>query len=280
MPLNQLRWSITDIGTTHGVILVERLRTMGGCIFAANDHFSRLAEGARMVGIAWNAEAFQAQSVCEELVQRNHSLIQASGDVGIVIVISPGDPGIDRQSISVPTMMAHLSPIPFQQYRDWYRNGTRLTLSAVRNVPAECWSPSIKTRSRLQYYLADQATDNRIAVLLNMRGTITETSISNLLVLGKDGILKSPPLQDILHGVSLKTVTELAESLSIPVQFRDVHPEELCQATEVLMTGTTGCLWSAVEIDGKSIGTGKPGPVCQRLQSAWEQRVNYRFTQV
>ncbi len=56
---------------------------------------------------------------------------------------------------------------------------------------------------------------------------ITETSISNLLVLGKDGILKSPPLDDILHGVSLKTVVELADSISIPMQFGNLMPIDL-----------------------------------------------------
>ncbi len=177
-------------------------------------------------------------------------------------------------------MMIHLSPISFERYRQWYRLGAKLFISSVRNVPSECWSPAIKTRSRLQYYLADQASDGRVAVLLNTRGMITETSISNLLVLGKDGILKSPPLDDILHGVSLKTVVELADSISIPMQFRDLMPIDLLDASEVLMTGTTGCLWSAVEIDGQLIGDGKPGVVCRRLQDAWEERVNYRFTQI
>jgi branched-chain amino acid aminotransferase len=278
--MNRLSWSVTDLGTTQGAMLVERLRTLGGRIFAIDQHLHRLFEGAQMLGIPWSPEVSNAQRVCEELLERNHDLVDAYGDVGIVIVLSPGDPGIDRRPILTPTMMLHLTPISFEQYRGWYRNGAKLCSAAVRNVPPECWSPSIKTRSRLQYFLADQASDGRVAVLLSTRGMVTETSISNLLIYGKDGILKSPPLDDILHGVSLKTVVELSNSLSIPVQFEDVDPVELRNASEVLMTGTTGCLWSAVEIDGEPIGTGKPGSVCKRIQNAWEDRVNYRFTQI
>jgi branched-chain amino acid aminotransferase len=280
LPMSRLSWSVTDIGTTQGAILVERLRTLGRRVFALEEHLQRLFEGAQKLGIAWNPDNSRAMQVCEELLERNRELVNACGDVGIVIVVSPGDPGIDRRPIVAPTMMVHLSPISFDLYRQWYRFGAKLFFSPVRNVPPECWSPSIKTRSRLQYYLADQSSHGRVAVLLNTRGMITETSISNLLVLGKDGVLKSPPLEDILHGVSLKTVIELANSISIPVQFGDLEPVDLQSAAEVLMTGTTGCIWSAVEIDSQLIGDGKPGVVCRRLQDAWEERVSYRFTQI
>lgn len=280
-PLNQLTWSVTDVGTTHGAILVERLRTLGGRLFALEAHLDRLAEGAAKIGIAWSSKETQRLAeVCRELLDRNIDLVQTAGDVGLVLVISPGDPGIERRNALQPTVMAHLSPIPFGQLADWYRSGTALHLSSVRNVPKECWSPSIKTRSRLQYFLADQERTGSVAVLLSTRCTVTETSISNLLVLGQDDVLRSPPLEDILWGVSLHTVLKLAETIGLPVEFCDLDPESLRTASEVLMTGSTGCLWSAVSIDGKPIGDGKPGRICRRLQSAWEELVGYRFTQV
>ncbi len=250
-------------------------------MFALEIHLDRLAEGASKIGIPWSSDNTKMMAdVCRELLERNTELMQSSGDVGLVLVLSPGDPGIERRNGLQPTVMAHLNPIPFGQLANWYRNGTDLHLSSVRNVPKECWSPSIKTRSRLQYFLADREKAGSVAVLLSTRGTITETSISNLLILGQDGVLRSPPREDVLSGVSLHVVVEIAESLNIRVEFCDLLPESLYNASEVLMTGSTGCLWSAVSIDGQPIGDGKPGVLCRRLQEAWQKLVGYNFTRI
>jgi branched-subunit amino acid aminotransferase/4-amino-4-deoxychorismate lyase len=281
MPLNRLSWSVTDIGTTHGAILVERFRTLGGKSFALPEHMDRLSDGIGKLGMEWSAiQSSMVEDTCRELLNRNAELVASVGDVGVVVVISPGDPGIDRRMDFEPTIMAHLNPIPFKQLAGWYKHGVALHISEVRNVPPECWSPSIKTRSRLQYWLADRHSKPSIAVLLGTRGTVTETSISNLLIVGNDGVLRSPPLNDILWGVSLKTVVSLAESIGVEVKYGDILPKMLQSANEILMTGSTGCLWSAISVDDVPIGDGKPGPLCRRLQLAWEELVGHRFTEV
>ncbi len=296
--LHELAWSVTDLGTTQGAILVERLRTLGGKLHGVDEHLMRLSEGAEKLCIPWPANDISMSELGVELVERNNELVDFEGDVGLVLLLSPGDPGIDRRQTLRPTVMAHLSPLPFGQLAKWYEHGTALHVSRTRNVPAECWSPSIKTRSRLQYYLADRdlaersdrnSTQNTmmnqptyraadsVAVLLSTRGNVTETSISNLIVIGRDGVLRSPPLTDILLGVSLKLVCELAESIGSLIEFTDIAPKELCEADEVLMMGTTGCLWSAVSIDGQVIGNGRTGQVCARLQDAWMKHISFNF---
>ena len=303
---HELAWSVTDLGTTQGAILVERLRTLGGKLFAVDDHLMRLSEGAEKLGIPWPiseggpSREGVMRDLCFELVERNRAFVESERDVGLVLLISPGDPGIDRTQSIQPTIMAHISPLPFAQLSKWYQHGSALHFSMTRNVPAESWSPSIKTRSRLQYYLADrdlagcveydvlqsklvETTRSRaadsVAVLLGTRNNVTETSISNLIVLGKDGILRSPPLTDILWGISLKTVCELSESTDRKIQFSEITPEHLFDANEILMTGSTGCLWSAVTIDGQAIGDGRPGPVCALLQKAWQEKIGFSFVE-
>jgi branched-subunit amino acid aminotransferase/4-amino-4-deoxychorismate lyase len=100
-----------------------------------------------------------------------------------------------------------------------------------------------------------------------------------LLVLGRDGVLRSPALRDILWGVSLKTVSQLAESIGQKLEFSDIHPRDLLEAQEILMTGTTGCLWSATFLDGNPIGDGLPGNLCRRLQAAWHQQWGFNFVE-
>jgi branched-chain amino acid aminotransferase len=289
--LEQLSWSATDVGTTHGVILVERLRTFGGKLFALEDHVQRLADGSAFLGIDWSPIRDGIPRLCDELLERNAPTLEVVGDVGVVLLLSPGDPGIDRREGVAPTLMLHLYPLPVEQLKGWYRQGTHLHVAETRNVPPACWSPGLKTRSRLQYYLADHRLaetpaqraaiiPTSVAVLLSTRATVTETSISNLIMVDLDGKLRSPPLADILVGVSLKTVLGLAESLGYTVEFTDLYPADLLNAREVLMTGSTGCLWSAVSLDGKIIGEGRPGQHCRKLQQAWEDLVNFRFTEL
>lgn len=278
-PLSQLRWSVTDVGTTHGAIIVERMRTIGKQIFALADHIDRLVAGAFQLGIDCSQDIELLSRLCRELVARNASLLDQETDFGIVIVVSPGDPGIERDRRSHKTLMAHVSPIPFAQLANWYREGVSLTLSSVQNVPPECWSPSIKTRSRLQYYLADRQVSSGIALLTNIRGAITETSVANLLIVDRNECLLSPRLEDILSGVSLKTVIELAHESGLEIGYRDLFPEDVAMAKEVLMTGSTGCLWSAVNFNGKAIGDGKPGSIATELRGRWERAVGYPFSQ-
>jgi branched-chain amino acid aminotransferase len=156
LPLCELAWGVTDLGTTQGAMLVERLRTFDGRLVDVDEHLTRLAFGAKQLGISWPPPGADFQRLCEELVHRNRELIIQESDVGLVILLSPGDPGIDRNQSLTPTILAHVVPLPFPQLARWYRNGVALHISNVRNVPAACWSPAIKTRSRLQYYLADQ----------------------------------------------------------------------------------------------------------------------------
>ena len=298
LPFRELTWSVTDFGTTQGAMLVERLRTFDGKLVDVDDHLSRLAHGAEILGIPLLAHVAELKELCDHLVRKNRGFIDQQGDLGLVLLISPGDPGVDCRETLTPTILGHVSPLPFSRLLKWYQFGADLHFSTVRNVPAECWSPSIKTRSRLQYYLADHRDNapladpdssaiekawhssrksNSIAVLLSTNGYVTETSISNLLVLGKDGVLRSPPLKDILWGVSLKTVCELAKSIDQPVEFADLHPSAILEAKEILMTGSTGCLWSAVSVEGRSIGDGRPGLLCKRLQEAWQQKIGFSF---
>ncbi len=284
LPFHELTWGVTDLGTTQGALLVERLRTFNGSLFDVEEHLTRFAEGAMKLGIPWPPRGVVMQELCEDLVQRNKALISQEGDVGLVLLLSPGDPGIDRRQTMTPTILGHVVPLPFSQLSGWYKNGAELHISSVRNVPSECWAPSIKTRSRLQYYLAENATHatrtpESIAVLLSIHGYVTETSISNLLVLGKDGVLRSPALKDILWGVSLKTVCQLAESIGQQVEFSDLRPRDMLEANEILMTGTTGGVWSAVSVDGNSIFDARPGSLCERLQAAWHQKIGFNFVE-
>ena len=292
LPCKNLSWSVTDLATTQGVMLVERLRTAGGRLFDCPLHVDRLRTSAALVGLECENLLSSLVAVIEGLVHENRDFIQFYRDVGIVVLLSPGDPGLAKHQQFSPTLMMHLTPIPFSQLYSWYKHGCRLHISETRNVPPESWSPWIKTRSRLQYYLADnpvltkmekstgsarKPAPDSIAVLLSTRGHVTETSISNLVLLDQQGKLRSPAKCDILQGVSLSKVESIAAKCSLAMDYGDLTSDDFRNAQEILMTGTTGFVWSAVEFDGNQIGDGRPGPLCKAIQSAWSESLGFDF---
>jgi len=284
-----LSWSVTDVATTQGVMLVERLRTTDGQLIDGQLHVDRLITSASLVGLQCDDLCTSITSILDELVLRNRSFIRSHGDVGVVVILSPGDPGLHKSKDFAPTLMIHLTPIPFAQLASWYEQGCRLHVSETRNVPPESWSPWIKTRSRLQYYLADNpvmastATGgsiqkaNSIAVLLTIDGFVTETSISNLILADRSGRLRSPSKRNILQGVSLATVQELASKMGREMDYCDLTVEDFRQASEILMTGTTGFVWAGVEFEGIQIGNGRPGTFCKSLQQMWIENIGFDF---
>jgi len=292
LPCKNLHWSVTDIATTQGVMLVERLRTAGGRLFDCPLHVDRLRTSAALVGLDCDNLLSSLVALIEGLVHENRNFIQFHRDVGIVVLLSPGDPGLSKHQTFSPTFMMHLTPIPFSQLHNWYEQGCRVDISETRNVPPESWSPWIKTRSRLQYYLADnpvatkmdkdtgstrKPVSDSIAVLLSTRGHVTETSISNLILLNKQGKLRSPAKCDILQGVSLSKVESIASKRGTAMDYGNLTSDDFRDAQEILMTGTTGFVWSAVEFDGKQIGDGRPGPLCKAIQNAWSESLGFDF---
>ncbi len=276
-----LAWSATDHATTHGAIVVERLRTFGGKPLAVSEHQARMEKGLTLLGIESGRE------LCEELfgpylsalIDRNRRAIRASRDVGLVVLVSPGDPGWDARTHYQPSVMMHLMPIPWQRLQTWYAHGCRLKSVKIRNIPSDCIPTELKSRNRLHYFLADReaASHDALPVLLDMAGYVAESSIANILMVRRDGTLVSPRLSQILPGVTLQITLKLGQQLGIPICEEDFGLDALKHATEMVLCGTTGCLWPACSIDGISIGDGLPGAVYQSLLDAWKLYVGLDF---
>lgn len=284
LPVSEIQWSLTDLGPMHGAILVERLRTFGTVPFQLDRHATRFAEGALALGIDLAADPEYKKrfsTVVNELIHRNLKLVHESGEVGIVILLSPGDEGWGHSLDAQPSWKAHLIPIPWKRLADWYAHGCSLVTTHHRNVPPSCWSPSIKARSRLHYYMADREVHQRhpgsVALLLNMEGEISETSVANVLIVDKQGHLWSPPRSGILNGVSLDFLEELAAQEGFRLGYRTLLPQDLLQAHEVFLVGTTGCIWPVDRIDGTMIASGGWGEMTRRLAQAWKNHIGLDF---
>jgi len=266
--------SVTDAGFILGVTIAEQLRTFSGKIFRLEDHLDRLEHSLRVIGVDPGLNRRQWTAIACELVERNSKFLTPGDDWGLSIFVTPGiyhiyGPAEHRR----PTVGLHTYPLPFHLWADKYGGGQALVTTPIRQVAGECWPPDVKCRSRMHYYLADKLALKKDAgaraVLLDAGGCVLETSTANVLIYRNGHGLISPPLEKILHGISLAVTFEIAGSLGIPCQKRDLTVEDLATADEIILTSTPMCLLPVTRLNGRPISGGRPGEISQKLLTAW-----------
>jgi branched-subunit amino acid aminotransferase/4-amino-4-deoxychorismate lyase len=284
VPFASLSWSIHDVGTLYGAILVERFRTYGGRLVGLSQRTDRLFYAAKLLHIntEWIESQFEAN--CLRLLAINRGLIEQEEDASIVVLLSPGESDeTGRPSLSGPTCMFHLSPLPFSKLADWYRNGTPLVWGEFSTVPSSCWPTEIKSRSRMPYLLSSMNVSPQpcrsLAVLKTSRGTIADTSVANVLTVSATGEVASPPKADILVGCTLTKSVQLLAELGIEVVFRDLNESDFLDAREVILSGSSGGIWHACSINGVKIGGGSKGDIAIQLSKLWKEYVGLDFEQ-
>ena len=279
IPLSQAAVSVFDSGFAQGATVAEQLRTFGGKLFRLPQHLSRLARSLEIVGVDPGLPLAELTAIAEKLVAENFRLLDPADDLNLTMFVTPGPYGAfaGYAGYSGPAVGVHSQPLPFATWAKKYRAGESLVVTDVMHVPAQCWPPELKCRSRMHYYLADKAARAREpgarALLLNELGLVTEASTANVLVYERAVGLISPPVERILPGVTVAVVAELAVQLGIPFVHRDLTVAQVAAADEVLLCSTSPCVWPVTRLNGQPIGSGQRGSICDRLIQAWNKLV-------
>jgi branched-subunit amino acid aminotransferase/4-amino-4-deoxychorismate lyase len=280
IPAAELHVSAADAGFVLGATVTEQLRTFGGRLFRLEEHLARLARSLEIVGLDSGVSPAELAAAADELAARNHALLDPADDLGLAIFVTPGGypPLAGRDTpTSTPTIGVHTWPLAFPLWAAAYEQGEALVTPAVRQVPAECWPPALKCRSRMHYYLADLASraqePGTRALLLDQRGRVCETATANIAIVCRGEGLVTPPADQVLRGISLEVLHELAMAAGLTWRERELWPDDVARADEVLLTSTPSCLLPVARLNGRAIGEGRAGPVYRRLLAAWSDLV-------
>jgi branched-chain amino acid aminotransferase len=268
--VEQLGWNVYDPGPANGAILVERIRTFGARVLDLEINMQRLILGAKTFSLPADSVANSFRNMVSAIVQENKILIKSLGDVSVVIVYSPTENG-GWQSI------AHLTPIPFQKLQGWYKDGTSLFSSEIKVPTSEVMPNFMKHRSRLHYWLADRSVQSNspggLALLETTDGFIADTSVANIVIVTKQGQWITPSTRNAIHGTTLRRVCRLLQKNGLEVHSADLKKEDMFEASEVLLLGTTGCIWNATQLDNVQIGADPGVPRTKWLQGLWSDWV-------
>ncbi|MCR9296515.1 MAG: aminotransferase class IV [bacterium] len=261
-PMDRIGIRLDDVGFLQGATIVDRLRTVQHQALHVGQHLARFQHSCESIGLMPPKHSLLV-SLVQECVQRNSDCF-ADRDFAVVMLATPGPRHLAMSAATISgssefhgTCIVHPAPLPWSRMSACYQQGQPILLAETRNVPAACWSPLIKTRSRLHYYLADcqasQIGGQAAAVLLDLDGNLTETSTANFLLV-EDGGLVCPPLDTVLNGVGLLETLRLASELGIKVSYEPVCPSRASQANEFLLCGGSGLIWPASELIAAKAG--------------------------
>jgi branched-chain amino acid aminotransferase len=269
-PADQARVSVLDNGFTFGDGVYETLRTYGGRPFHLDRHLDRLRASARMLGIAIPAGDDALAADLDRLLER-----AANPESYIRIIVSRGVGEISYRfdRIQGPTIvMAARAYEPFAEAQ--YRDGIPAIISSIRRNSPQALDPAMKSCNLINNILAVREAQAKKAaepLMLNERGDVAEGASANVFLVSK-GALVTPPLSaGILPGVTRALVLEIAARLDIPARQETVSVERLLGADEAFVTSTLKEVMPIATIDGRPVGSGRPGPVTRRLLDAYRE---------
>ncbi len=269
MPRSQAFISAMDYGFLYGFGLFETMRAYRGQVFRLERHLSRLAHSALVLGLPVEAPALKG--AVADTIEANQL-----SEARIRITVSIGEGGItpDPGTCNKPTVLIvaeHYKPYPEKVYQ----KGLNAVVSSIRRNSQSPIS-RLKSANYLESILARQEARTAgvdEALCLNEKGLLAEASMSNIFLVTR-GILRTPAEESgILPGITRETILELAPQLGIKTLEQDISLNELSQAEEAFLTNSLIEVMPLTEIDGKPIGSGRPGPISRRLMAAYKKLV-------
>ncbi|HTY04345.1 MAG TPA: D-amino acid aminotransferase [Rhodocyclaceae bacterium] len=265
LPAGQATVSVMDRGFLFGDGVYEVIPVYSRRPFRLAEHLRRLQaslDGIRLINPHTDEEW---ASLIGRIVETGES-----EDQSIYVQVTRGPMAVRNHAFPktvTPTVLimgeALVTP-PAQQREQG--------IAAISAVDIRWLRCNLKVTSLLANCLLRQAAIDAdcVETLLFRDGCLTEGAASNIFVM-KDGTLLGPPKNHLmLAGITYDVVLEIAAARGLPYHVRPIRDEEVRAADEVWMTSSTKEVLPIVTLDGKPVGTGRPGPAFERMHG-WYQ---------
>ncbi|MEM0277139.1 branched-chain amino acid transaminase [Pyrobaculum sp.] len=243
-------------------------------IFRLDEHLERMFKSAKILGVKVPYTRQEVRNAIIEAVRANHF----REDVYIRPILFVSTPTVTLDIRDLDTSLAIIA-FPFGKYLP--PGGIRATVVSWRRVhntmlPVMAKIGGIYVNSVLALAEARNRGYDE-ALLADINGYIVEGSGENVFVV-RNGALYTPPIhQSILEGITRDTVITLSRDLGIKVEEKPITREEVYTADELFLVGTAAEVTPVVEVDGRAIGDGKPGPITTKIATLYADVVRGRI---
>lgn len=234
-------------------------------IFRMEDHYKRFLLSLKILGVSIKYSLEDLKEITIKLVKKNRPKTDVYFRPFAFASSLYLAPNLARDSI----FDFSLYMIPLGEYLP-VDKGLSVIVSSWRRISDN----AIPARAKISGAYVNSALARKEAqdlgfdeaIVLTQEGHVSEGSAENLFLV-RDGVLITSPVSDeILEGITRKTVIELAKELEIPVIERSIDRTELYVADEAFFSGTGVQIAWISRIDGRIVGNGKKGPITQKIQ--------------
>ena len=218
------------------------------------------------------------EALVVETCRRNQIV---DGYIRLLVTRGAGDLGLDPRGCPRPDLVV-IARAGVTLYKRKPTEGITAVTSAFRRNAADATSPAIKSLNYLNNVLArieanDRGADE--AILLDRDGHVAEATADNVFIVTERALV-TPPTSTNLRGITRETILRLAEELGIRAEEKPFALFDLWSAREAFMCGTMAEVVPIASVDGRTIGTGTPGPTTLRLMAAYGELVRSTGTPI
>jgi branched-chain amino acid aminotransferase len=257
--------SVFDHGLLYGDGVFEGIRVYNGKIFELDAHIKRLYDSAKAIRLDIAMSHNKLVDATEKTVKANGVV---DGYIRLVITRGVGTLGLNPfvcEDSCVIIIADNIQLYP----EELYEKGMKvISARTVRNHPLAI-PPQVKSLNYLNNILAKiEALDYEVpeAIMYNHEGYVAEATGDNVFIV-RDGVVLTPPVEaGSLEGITRSVVIRLAKEDNLEVVEKNLTRYDLYVCDEFFLTGTAAEVIGIVEIDGRIIGDGKPGPVTKLLR--------------
>lgn len=256
--------SVFDHGLLYGDGIFEGIRAYNGRVFRLKEHIDRLFYSAKAILLDIPISHAEMVKAVVDTCRKNRV---RDGYIRLVVTRGVGTLGLNPNRCKNPSVIVIAGKIQLYP-EELYQKGMEIvTVPTVRNLHSAV-NPAIKSLNYLNNILAKIEANNagcEEAVMLNAEGFVAECTGDNLFLVSGGQLLTPPLSAGALHGITRQVVMDLAKEAGLTVAEPNLTRYDLFNAEECFLTGTGAELVPVVKIDGRVIGTGKPGPVTRKL---------------
>ena len=269
-PKSEAKISVYDHGLLYGDGVFEGIRAYNGVVFKLKEHINRLFKSAHPIFLKIPLTKEQRSEAVLETLKKNNL---KDAYIRLVVTRGIGDLGLDPRKCPKATTIIITEPLLQLHSAEKVENGINTVITWVKRNPVDTQTHEMKSLNYLNSILGKIEANNigaDEAICLDKTGYVCEGVGENIFIV-RDSKLLTPPLSSgALDGITRTLIIRLAKKLGIEVIERNITPNELFTADEVFFTGTAAEVAPIREVNKRTIGNGKPGPVTKQIMQEFE----------
>lgn len=275
VPEDEAKVSVFDRAFRSGDHVYEVQRTFNGEPHGLEGHMERLFKALRYTRIDPRMTPDELCSATAKLVEHNARVTGPDLDLVSCQIITRGS---NKALLSgPPTVIIYTQLLDMSTLARTYLLGKRLITPGVQRVPAAALTPRVKIANKMSLMLAwleVSALDPEAqALVLDQHGNVTTCAPGSGFLFAIDGVIHVPNRRNTLDSSAMAFTLKLAAEAGIPIREGDYTTFDVYNADEAFTTNTKDCIVPVSSLNGLPFGTGRPGPMYQRLVGLWSEAV-------